>query len=1571
MSRSSKSLITLVLAVVAVTAGIAWLIAGETPSGAVRGTLVAAETGMGLPETRVSLTTRREREDQQITVLYTARTDAGGRFVFPRVTAGQYQLMAYTQAHEAPKTVITVSEGKTTEAAYEMKPVDPFLRVFERQRVFTTREEPKLRVHGFVPAREMTVSAFRVRDDLAVKAWEGALYSALGMRREATKENLDANAGLRRVHRRSHPVTQRDVEGIFREEISLGPLSPGMYVVAFDARNLRALTVVTVTNIGLVLKAAPGQAVAYVADIETGEPISGAEVSVLRGDAEAARGVSGADGMFAATLPTGATEQQITAVARWSSSIASARAWLFSEDADKPLRVYTYTDRPVYRPGHHVYLRSILRELRNGRYSVPAGEAATIRVSDPNDETIYSVQTHATDLGSLSAGFDLNAEARPGLYTVRVQPERGGTYEASFMVAEYRKPEYEVTVTPAQKRFTRGDTVTATISARYFYGAPVPNARVTYYVTRAPHWFYEDGSTWDEDLSEGAMFAEEYGEGEYIGDGEGRTDDSGQLEIQVPLEPKRGQSRDDAFPDADDQDWRYTVHASVSDVAERTEDGRGAVLVSQGDYRLNVEPAQYLARPGQPVEVDIRAVDYDGKPVAGASGEVETTRREWNDGEERVTKTFRQPFQADAEGRATVQVTPDQDGDWRVRAIARDEKGNTIRSSAYLWVMSGDAADFSFPYQDLQVRADKRLYNEGDTAEIVVNTKHAPQTALLTLESGGVMERRLVRLTGKSTVLKVDITRAMMPSVRASVCFIRDKAFVTGDAVLNITRERRALNVTITSDKETYQPGEPAVYTVKTQTPEGRGVAAEVSLGVVDSAIYAIAPDTTPNIVAYFYPKRIDEVRTAFSFPEVYLSGDDKAGSTIRTRRNFPDTAFWRAATVTDAHGTATFRFTMPDNLTTWRATCRAATADTRVGQATQEAVVQKPYLVRLVMPRFLTQGDEAEVAGVTHNLTQAALDAQAGLEPGSLTILRSPRTTARVNAGALERFAWNVRAEKAGSTEVRVWTKAGALDDAMALPISVLPRGRTHADSASAAVVNSGSAAFQVRQDAIPGTARLEVRLSPSLVAVMFGALDYLANYPYGCAEQTMSAFLPDVVLSEMLRSKEIRDPALERRLPDMVRAGLSKIQDLQNPADGGFGWWRYDDSDPWMTVYVTYGLLRARDAGFAVSPNILDPARQATRQVAAWRKPATADARAFAAYVLTLAGEREAAAASAARFTAESGAAARAKLSDWGASYLALALARSGREEAGRTILQGVWTRVVNRKFVPLTTKDTWRSDAEYGAALLYAGCELTPNQPRMGDLVRWLVDQRRGNRWTSTRDTAQVLYAFSRYVALTGELNPDYAATVTVNGKAVRTKRFTAADVMLPETVVAVEADQLPTGPVEVRVAKTGAGRLYYTATLTQVAAEDLSVPVRTVSGLNIERTYRRHTPGRPNDANTRSETRFQTGDVVDITITLRASAPFEYIMIEDPLPAGFEAQDRGPIQRWDWNYWWSDQVIRDEMAAFAIRKLKPGVQRITYRAIAQSSGRFTALPPRAYDMYNPATEGTGVAAEITVR
>jgi uncharacterized protein YfaS (alpha-2-macroglobulin family) len=404
-------------------------------------------------------------------------------------------------------------------------------------------------------------------------------------------------------------------------------------------------------------------------------------------------------------------------------------------------------------------------------------------------------------------------------------------------------------------------------------------------------------------------------------------------------------------------------------------------------------------------------------------------------------------------------------------------------------------------------------------------------------------------------------------------------------------------------------------------------------------------------------------------------------------------------------------------------------------------------------------------------------------------------------------------------------------------------------------------------------------------------------------------------------------------------------------------------------MTAYVVFGLTRAQAAGFTVNQRVLESGHDRLAQLSSNPQRIPPDTLAYIAYVLAVA-ERGDAGRIIAWLDDRAHASAKAQLSDWGRAMLAATLAELGRGDEARALLAQVWNKFTGPGFSDRPWEARF-SGVETAAALLSASCDLMPTDRRLPDLARWMLERRRDNHWDSTRDTAFVLYALTKYLPLTEELQPDLRVTATVNGKAMES-RFIAKDVFQPERETTWS--KLAAGPAAVKIDVVGKGRLYYTCQLTQVVATDLTTPVAGGSGLVIERSYRRVSSDRAAGAAVdRGRTRytFRSGDIIEATITVRTQGTFEHLLVEDPLPAGCEAEDRGRMDPWEWEYWWTNQIVRDEKVAFAIRELGPGVHRLRYQMRALTPGTFTALPPQVYDMYRPTIRADGVGATVTIR
>jgi uncharacterized protein YfaS (alpha-2-macroglobulin family) len=181
----------------------------------------------------------------------------------------------------------------------------------------------------------------------------------------------------------------------------------------------------------------------------------------------------------------------------------------------------------------------------------------------------------------------------------------------------------------------------------------------------------------------------------------------------------------------------------------------------------------------------------------------------------------------------------------------------------------------------------------------------------------------------------------------------------------------------------------------------------------------------------------------------------------------------------------------------------------------------------------------------------------------------------------------------------------------------------------------------------------------------------------------------------------------------------------------------------------------------------------------------------------------------------------------------------------------------------------------------------------------------------------------------------------------------------------------------------MARTGTGRLYYTARLQYVPGTALPVSDQ---GIRIDRRYERVSDSGPGPAGTS----FAAGDLVRVTLVITLPKERRYVAVSDPLAAGFEAVDSwfqttasdlardASTQSSDdsWQAWWRrggfDFVDKydDRVAIFATR-LSEGRHEFSYLVRATTAGVFTAAGTWAEEMYSPEVNGRSAPAVITIK
>ena len=778
---------------------------------------------------------------------------------------------------------------------------------------------------------------------------------------------------------------------------------PGVWAVTVTADDERATTLALRSDVDVVVKSSRRELFVFAQDMVSGSPATGVRVLAgLPGMGEAGtsprvvEAETDGDGVARLALDDLERAGDVRVLVLRDGHFASEGVALGGLGLASGLspRGFVYTDRPVYRPGHRVGLRAIVRDVEDGSYAFTPGEAWRIEVADSQGRIVHREETALSEFGTLSGSLDLDEYVPTGRYTIACSTPNGPRFQGGFDVERYRLKPIEVTLETERDVYYRGESVEVAVRAAWYYGEPVAEAPLRY---RLP-----DGKT-----------------------GELRTDAGGEARFEFDTRsfPSEGQL------------------AFQVDLLEEGVSQAGAVWLALHGFSAGVSTPRDVYLAGDAFEVSVSTRAPGGEPVSRPLRLSVLRRESLGNGQWGEVGVEELELETDADGRATRSLSIASGGHYLLRVEGSDRFGNPVVATTALFV-SGEEDEV-----ELRMITDTQRLEVGETARVDVINRAGPGLALLTFEGEEVFDYLLVSLEEGSNEIRFPVDHPHFPNFALSASMMRGNRFHSAGVEFAVARR---LNVAIAPERENYAPGERAAIGVHVTDQLGRPVVAELSLAVVDAALYEQFPDRLPDVTAYFqegarrhaalrtsssctfrydgvtvqiadaileelqrekalgeWEESREALRVALSaLEEQELDADAFAGFDARFRelaaatepmpqadakQEFNDviglgggsggkfggraggrrkqtsdgssallagdTAFWTPALATDAEGRGQVEFELPDHSTRWRVSAHGTTADTVLGEGEGSFVTRAEFFVELKSTGVLTEG--------------------------------------------------------------------------------------------------------------------------------------------------------------------------------------------------------------------------------------------------------------------------------------------------------------------------------------------------------------------------------------------------------------------------------------------------------------------------------------------------------------------------------------------------------------------------------------------------------------------------------------
>jgi hypothetical protein len=1245
-------------------------------------------------------------------------------------------------------------------------------------------------------------------------------------------------------------------------------------------------------------------------------------------------------------------------------------------------------DRALFRAGETVHMKHFLRKPTLAGFALPeAGERPTeLRITHLGSEDSYQLALSFGADGSAANEWEIPKAAKLGTYQVAYVRSEGDLYAGAFRVEEFRLPLMRGKLQGPKRAAIAGAPLPLDIALTYSSGGPASALPIELRTQLRPHAIGEVAGFEQHAFLRGDVHAG-------VEQGGGWSWESGGASAAgaVALPPAKqltldaaGGARTEVDTPASDTPQQVLAEVSYRDPNGELQTLAQTVPVWPGDRLLGVRVAKH-ATDEQPLRVDVALLDLEKRPMRGRVSvdllqrKVYSYRKRLVGGYyayEHATETKRIAAicegETDRAGKLACVAKEPVSGHVIVRARTRDPAGRALATHEEIWIPGAD--DYWYEASDsdrMDLVLEDRTLDPGETARIRVRMPFRAATALVTVEREGVAEAFVTKLSGKDPRVKLRVRAAHAPNVFVSVLAVRGRvaapapsAFVDlarpasklGMTELRVGLAARALEVTVTPERESYRVRDEVRARVRVRLPNGDlpPPGSELAIAVVDEALLELAPNNSWALLEAMHGRRSLNVRTYTAQQQVVgkrhfglkARPAGGGGGSSNTRELFDTLLLWKPRVALDAKGEAHVEFALNDSLTSFRVAAVASGAHDRFGAGFGKLRTTQDVMVLPGVAKVARAGDRVRPEFTVRNASEREQDVEVTLAVSGVAQGFAPQRfalapgEARIAAWGLavpqgvRELEWRATATRPGTTVVldSVMVKQSVTTP---VPERVLQAELVQLDGKLARAVERPS-------DALSGAGGIDITLRPTLASGTAGIDRFFHEYPYGCLEQQSSSAIG------------LRD----RARWDGVMAMLPAYLD----GDGLAKFW----PSPWLEgsdTLTAYLLAIAHEAGWQIPAGSFERMASGLEGFVDGRIVRTTYS-----HVVDLPLRRLAALEALSRYgrvTPERLASVPLQqLELWPTSALldyhsllgrvpglrdaAAKRANVERLLRARLTLGGTTTGFSTER---ADSMDWMLATAETNVnrfALLAHGSAFERELPR---IVKGALGRQRGGAWSTTVANAWGRLALERFSARFERASVAGVTTLAL-GNETQQVAWKKPESQPKRRLTWSEAR------AQLRLSHAGTGAPW--AELQSVAAVPLQQPL--FAGYQVARTWTpvvQKTPGR-----------WTRGDVVRVHLSIDAQSDFSWVVVDDPIPAGATilgsglARDSSLMtqgERSEGDGWGCPCRAFSERTQLTYRDyfqyVPKGKVEIEYTLRLNQDGEFAMPPTRVEAMYAP--------------
>ncbi|XP_066566836.1 alpha-2-macroglobulin-like isoform X1 [Amia ocellicauda] len=349
--------------------------------------------------------------------------------------------------------------------------------------------------------------------------------------------------------------------------------------------------------------------------------------------------------------------------------------------------------------------------------------------------------------------------------------------------------------------------------------------------------------------------------------------------------------------------------------------------------------------------------------------------------------------------------------------------------------------------------------------------------------------------------------------------------------------------------------------------------------------------------------------------PEVFSVmsiGGSWGGPKETIRTFFPETWIWDLIPI-GASGSVELPVTVPDTITTWEASAFCL-APTGLGLAPPALLTAfQPFFVELTLPYSVIRGEQFELRATVFNyLSKCIMVKVTPAKSSDYTLEPCKRCeyTSCLCANEAKTFHWTLVPSALGSVNISVSAEAIHTEticdnelvtvpeqghiDTVIRPLLVEPEGMQKTISYNWLLCPKGTVEkeevqLQLPEVIVEGSARASISVLGDLLGRALQNLDSLLVMPYGCGEQNMVRFAPNIYILKYLESTGQLTQAIKSKASEYLTSGYQRELNYKH-YDGSYSAFGKSDSsgNTWLTAFVMKSFGGAQSYIYIDSSNI-----------------------------------------------------------------------------------------------------------------------------------------------------------------------------------------------------------------------------------------------------------------------------------------------------------------------------------------------------------------------------------------------